>query len=148
MLQDDYERYRKRLEEQLHADIGLLYDAFHAKLRAYQAMVRSRSGELAVEPLPPSESPVPAPAPAVTPALQASRPRSEPVSVIDALREVLPQLPENFDKLDVLPLLGFEPRRSTFYEALNRLTLEGVIDIVRYAGGKRPAQYRKVDAAS
>jgi len=148
MPQDDYERYRKRLEEQLHADIGLLYDAFHAKLRAYQTMVRSRSGDLAVEALPPSESPVPAPAPAAAPAPQAPHARSEPASVIDALRDVLPQLPETFDKFDVLPLLGFEPRRSTFYEALHLLQREGLIDIVRYAGGKRPAQYRKVDAAS
>jgi hypothetical protein len=153
MPQDDYERYRKRLEEQLHADIGLLYDAFHAKLRAYQTMVRSRSGELDLElsPQPSSGgSPVPAPAPTTTAPAPPGPPPPENWSqpMVDVLREVLPRLPEEFDKSDVLQALGFEPRRSTFYEALQLLRAEGVINIARGAGGKRAALYRKVAGGS
>jgi hypothetical protein len=147
MPQDDYERYRKRLEEQLHSDIGLLYDAFHAKLRAYETVLRSRRGDLDLDPglSPPDLSPAPVPAP--VPAPPTPQPRNEPDSVIDALREALPRLPEEFDKFDLLQALDFEPRRSTFYEALKQLQREGAIDLVRGAGGKRAAVYRKVDGA-
>jgi len=150
MPQDDYERYRKRLEAQLHSDIGLLYDAFHAKLRAYQTVLFSRKGELDLDldpaPSPPQLSPAPAPAPVAAP--PAPQPRSEPDSVIDALREALPRLPEEFDKFDVLQTLAFEPRRSTFYEALKQLQREGAIELVCGAGGTRAAVYRKAEGAS
>lgn len=148
MPQDDYERYRKRLEAQLHADIGLLYDAFHAKLRAYETVMLSRKGELAPEPAESAPEVSPAPAPATLALPPARQPMAEPDSVIDALREALPRLPEEFDKFDLLPALGFEPRRSTFYAALNQLVREGAIEQVREAGGKRAAVYRKVEGAS
>jgi hypothetical protein len=153
MPQDDYERYRRRLEEQLHADIGMLYEAFQAKLRAYQTIHRSRGGELDLDPqlaagYPPHLSPIPAPAPPAPAALEAPPPRSSPESVLYAIREILPSLPEDFDRTDVLQALGFEPRRSTFYQALNQLRVEGLIDVTRDSGGKRPAQYQKVAAAS
>lgn len=148
MPQDDFERYRKRLEAQLHADIGLLYDAFHAKLRAYETVLRARRGEIDLDPAPGPPQPSPAdPAPAA--ASQAPEPRSESdYSVIDTLRVVLPRLPEEFDKYDILPALGFEPRRSTFYAALSQLVNEGKIERVREAGGKRAAVYRKLAGAT
>ena len=147
MAQDDYARYRKRLEEQLHADIGLLYDAFHAKLRAYETVLRSKRGDLDVDLAESSTQVSPVPAPVAAP--PAPQPKSEPdASVIDALREALPRLPEEFDKFDMLPALGFEPRRSTFYAALNQLLAEGTIELVREAGGKRAAVYRKLAGAS
>jgi len=150
MPQDDYERYRRRLEQQLHADIGMLYEAFHAKLRAYQTIVRSRAGELDLDldPAPPPAAggaPHPPPVPAAAPAPQAPPPQSEPESVIDAIREVLPRLPEEFDKFDILEAIAFEPRRSTFYQALGELRREGVIEVVREAGktGRSPAKSRR-----
>src|SRR5690349_9683547 len=108
MPQDDYERYRKRLEEQLHSDIGLLYEAFHAQLPAHPTIPPSPGGELHLDPelhQASGRSPVLPRAPAGFPAPPAPPPRSEPASVIDALREVLPRLTEDFDKFDVLQAL-------------------------------------------
>jgi hypothetical protein len=70
----DYERYRRRLEEQLRADVQLLYQAYLSKLRAYETVSRTR-GELDLEPLPASEltlSLPPMPGPAPRPAATAS----------------------------------------------------------------------------
>ena len=155
MPQDDYERYRKRLEEQLHSDIGMLYEAFSAKLRAYQTVARSRRGEIDLDSaqaapgpprLPPVFSPSPVAAPAPTTAVVPAR--LESLSLIDAIREVLAQLPEEFDKLDVVKALDFEPRRSTLYLALSTLAKEGVLAIARDPSGQQPTLYRRATAAS
>jgi len=149
MPQDDYERYRKRLETQFHADIGMLYDAFHAKLRAYQTMVRSRSGDLDLDlaPQPPAGPSVPAPAPAApVPPESPSEIWTQPT--VAAMEEILPRLPEEFDKQDVIRALGYAPRRSTLYGALQELRWKKLIEVVRERSGKRGSRYRKVAAAS
>ncbi|HZF11719.1 MAG TPA: hypothetical protein VFE33_23275 [Thermoanaerobaculia bacterium] len=124
MPREDFERYRQRLEEQLRTDMGLLYEAYLAKLRAYQTVERLR-GEADGELSPASglsiELPAvpPNPKPAAPPP-QAPPRRSQPYEVIDSIREALPRLPEVFDRFDVLAALDFEPRRSTLSVALGR----------------------------
>jgi hypothetical protein len=151
MPSDHFERYRKRLEDQLRTDMGLLYEAYLAKLRAFQAVERLRENALGLENagvdaltlaefsayLPPM---VTAAAPTAAPP---DPPRSEPYEVAEAVEAALARLPEEFDRFDVLAALDFEPGRSTLYAVLNTLVLKGVLTIVREAGGKRTALYRK-----
>jgi hypothetical protein len=152
MPSEHFERYRKRLEDQLRTDMGLLYEAYLAKLRAFQAVERLRGNaegleNAGVDPLTLAEfspylPPVPTAAvPMAAPA--AAPPRSEPLEVAEAVEAALSRLPEEFDRFDVLAALDFEPGRSTLYAVLNTLVLKGVLTIVREAGGKRPALYRK-----
>jgi hypothetical protein len=155
MPQDDYERYRKRLEEQLHSDIGMLYEAFRAKLRAYETVARSRRGEIDLDSLtaapgPPELPPVspPSPVAAPVPTTAAVPARFASMALVDAVSEVLAQLPEVFDKLDVVQALGFEPRRSTLYLALSTLAREGALAIAREPSGQQPTLYRRATAAS
>jgi hypothetical protein len=155
MPQDDYERYRKRLEEQLHSDIGMLYEAFRAKLRAYETIARSRRGEIDLDSHPAAEgalpvapAPTPAPSTAARPEDAAAPERREPFAVLDAIRAALATLPEEFDKFDLLEALDFAPRRSTLHEAQKTLEKEGVLAIAREPGGKRPTLYRRAAVAS
>ncbi len=148
MPQADYERYRKRLEEQLHSDIGMLYEAFRAKLSAYETVLRAHRGELALDfpraadvPLAPSPVSLPPPVAAVPT-------RLESMALVDAVQEILPQLPEVFDKRDVLQALGFTPSRSTLYLALRTLAEQGVFAIARDPGGSQPTWYRRAEAGS
>lgn len=149
MPREDFERYRQRLEEQLRADMGLLYEAYLAKLRAYQTVERLRGeadGELSPATGLSIDFPaVPIPdAPPTAPPPKAPPRRSQPYEVIDSIREALPRLPEVFDRFDVLAALDFEPRRSTLLKTLQDLRQEGVLEVVREAAGKRPALWRYV----
>jgi hypothetical protein len=41
MAAADFERYRQSLEDQLRADVEMLYQAYLAKLRAYETVSRA-----------------------------------------------------------------------------------------------------------
>jgi hypothetical protein len=132
--------------------MGLLYEAYLAKLRAYQAVERLREEVDFENPPAPGLSfqlpPVPAPdAPAAAPAAEAPR-RSKAYEVIDAVQAALDRLPEVFDRFDVLDALDFEPRRSTLLTVLQELRQQGVLQIVRDGGGKRTTLYRKAAASA
>jgi DNA-binding PadR family transcriptional regulator len=58
--------------------------------------------------------------------------------------DLLPQLPERFDKNDVQRALGFTPSRSTLFRALEELQMEGVIAVETAGSGRTPSKFRKV----
>jgi hypothetical protein len=154
----DYQRFRQRLEEQLRADMELLYEGYRAKLRAYETVARL-NGELDVEPWPPldlapslapaagparlsSGSPQPAaPAPRVTPP---APPRRKAYELFDAITGAFAALPEIFDKRDLVRVLGYTPRRSTLHGSLQHFIDDGVIVIEEYGIGTQPTRYRKL----
>ncbi|HEV7518369.1 MAG TPA: hypothetical protein VGR07_18890 [Thermoanaerobaculia bacterium] len=82
-----YERYRQLLEEQLRADVELLYEGYCAKLRACEAVERARGedgglvsplAELAAS-LPAADPPLlPPPIPLELPALAPALPPAPP----------------------------------------------------------------------
>jgi hypothetical protein len=155
MPTDNYERYRKRVEDQLRTDMGLLYEAHLAKLRAFQTVERLRGNggnvdNIEVDSRLESEisaylQPVAAPASPVVPSPAGTPRRSGWFEVIEAVEAALAGLPEEFDRFDVAAALDFEPRRSTLLEALQTLTRTGVLTIAREAAGKRPTVFRKAD---
>lgn len=149
----DYEIYRQRLEEQLRADVELLYEAYRAKLRAYETVLRTR-GEIGAGPWPPPEltlSLPPAPGPEAPPppaAPSPKHPRSRAYSVIEAVEGVLDTLDEVFDRNDLIRALGFEPNRATLHRVLRELTAAGVIAVECFGGGKQPNLYRRIASVS
>ena len=150
---NDYEIYRQRLEEQLRADVELLYEAYRAKLRAYETVLRTR-GEIGAGPWPPeltlSLPPAPgletAPPPPST--LPPKRPRSRAYSLIEAVEGVLDTLDEVFDRNDLIRALGFEPNRATLHRILTDLADAGFIALEKPGGGKQPNRYRRIASIS
>jgi len=149
----DYEHYRQGLEEQLRADVEMLYQAYLAKLRAYETISRA-PGPLSVEALLPTElalhlPPAPATAPAAAPGPQAQvPPRAKAYQVEDAVTEALDKLPEVFDKFDVLQLLDFEPKPATLHRALKKLRYDDVIAVERSGSGRLTTFFRKVGSTA
>jgi hypothetical protein len=119
----DHERFRRELEQQLRADVELIYAAYCAKLRAYE-MMHQLPGEvdpgllpplaltLSLPPAAPEALPA-APAPAPPVPAPAPRPKSPPNELYNAVLAILDQLPETFELSHVHAALGFAPRRAT-----------------------------------
>jgi hypothetical protein len=168
-----YERYRQLLEEQLRADVELLYEGYCAKLRAFEAVERARGeGGALVSPLaeltasspaaapPPLLAPPSIPAisaiPAIPPALAPAPPppappparprRSGAHELYSAILDSLEQLPEVFDKNDVSRLLGYVPRRTNLHRVYRDLVEEGWLVIEDPRGGRWPVRYRRLES--
>jgi len=163
----DYERYRQRLEQQLREDVGLLVEAYRAKLRAYETVARSRGEMEGVGPWPevevsnllpasisgPAEAPgrasAPAPAggrPAAAPAPPpAAAKRRSPFEVSDAVEAALLQVGEVFDRQELCRVLGFEPKRGTLHRILRELEGKGRIAVAKFGSGRTGNRYRKLN---
>jgi hypothetical protein len=152
----EYERYRQQLDAQLRADVELVYEAYRAKLRAYETVARARGEDFTPLPeaeLPPGLRPAPTPAPAppvpmTAPALApgSRSPKSRDHQVEASVLAAIETLPARFDKFDLVKALGFEPRRSTLHRVLRLLVREGVLHVETEAAGRYPTVYRKAGA--
>lgn len=146
MTPADFEALRLRLEEQLRADVELLYEAHRVKLRAFETILRAQ-GEV--------------PGAGYTVAAEVSRPslalagttepeppressRRRAWSVLDAVEEALEQVPELFDKTDLEMVIGEKPSRATLARTLAMLVREGRIKVEQEGVGRQPALYRKL----
>jgi hypothetical protein len=56
----------------------------------------------------------------------------------------LPELPEDFEKQDVLRALGYTPPKATLFRALEQLVRDGRTVTSRFSNGHTPTRYRKV----
>jgi hypothetical protein len=161
MTQDEFEKLRARLEEQLRMDVEMLYEAHRVKLRAFETIRRAHA-ELRGEEMP-EEVPVPGAgrrrtvltlpsavpaAPAPRAVLPPERTRSKAWSVILGIEEALDQVPEEFDKHDLMRALGYEPSRATLFRALETLRQEGIIALIEQGTGRTPSRFRKLPQAA
>lgn len=153
MTPAEFEALRLRLEEQLRADVELLYEAHRVKLRAFETVLRSQAdvsgpgytvaatvvNEVTRAPLALAASPEPPREPS----------RRKAWSVFDAVEEALEQVPELFDKTDLERVIGHRPSRATLARTLQMLVREGRIKVEQNGIGRQPALYRKLsgDAA-
>ena len=64
--------------------------------------------------------------------------------VLGDVEAVLPDLPELFEKRDLVQALGYEPSRSTLFRALDTLREQGKIEIALYSDGGTRTQYKKL----
>jgi hypothetical protein len=139
MSHDDLETLRARLEEQLRRDIEILQEAHRIKLRAVETIRQARA-----EPMR-AASPVPTAPPPPQPPRQTRR---GAWSVINELEALLPKLPEEFDKRDVIARLGYTPSKATLARAFDVLRQEGVLAISETGIGRQPSRFRKLAKAA
>jgi hypothetical protein len=152
MERNRFEVLRERLEEQLRADVELLYEAHRAKMRAFETVWRAQAE------LDPSLQPPPPPAagarqkvvtllPSAKPTRQApseEAPAQERRELPDVVLDVLNALPEVFDKNDVHRLLGFTPSTSSMHRALMRLIELKMIQLEEKGTGRAGNKYRRM----
>jgi hypothetical protein len=139
MTQNEYELYRRRLDEQLESGIELLKAAHEQQVRALEMVWTMGRSEEGVRPAP---SAVPAKAPAALP--PPSRPaRRGAWELANDVEAALPGLPDVFNRNDVVRALGYEPDRASLYRVLQDLAHEGTIVQASIGGGRIPTTYRK-----
>ena len=141
MTHEEYEQRKLRLAEQLREGVALLEEGYQRQLRALELIWIADSSGAAV---PPRERPLAVAAPAGKP----SRHRLAPGQLLADIRTALTQMPEVFDRNDLLRALGYEPDRSSLHRVLTSLVKEGVLSLDSYGAGKIPAKYSKTLEAS
>lgn len=127
MKRSEYEQRRRALEETFEAEIATVRAAQEIRRRAFEALWRAD-----LEDDEPSEAPA---APALPP--------PPPLDLTTALEEILPRLPEVFDKNDVVRLLGWDPPRATLFRVLQNLVFKGLLTVEHYGAGRVSTTYRK-----
>jgi hypothetical protein len=142
---DEYQERRRVLEEQLQTDLELIRSAHRAKLQSLELLWLSSAQRDAAGSTPPEPQRVPE-----------SQEQNETQAPVETQRtrrtgsaeydveDVLPVLPELFDKGDIIRALGWEPHRATLQRALDRLRAGKQIAIEIRGEGRRPTRYRKV----
>jgi hypothetical protein len=131
MDRKDYERRRSALEEIYRGDLELVRAAHEARVRSLEALWLAHGQEPAPSPAAPD-----APSPATVP-----RPRTPDLRA--AVEEVFPQLPEVFQKKDVIAAIGWTPSRAGLYRVLLDLAIERRLKITP-SMGRHPSEYRKL----
>src|ERR1700686_3750299 len=121
MTHDEYEKRKRRLDEELRASIELVETAHRCQLRALQLVWAAMGGE-GVEIPPPV---VTATSPAVTvpaatgrpalPAAAAQPARRDPWALFNDVHDALAEVPEVFDRNDICRILGYVPDRGSLY---------------------------------
>jgi hypothetical protein len=141
MTPAEFEALRRRLEEQLRADVELLYEAHRVKLRAFETVLLAQadagpgykvSATVVNEVARPSMAASPEPS------------RRKAWSVFDAVEEALEQVPELFDKTDLEQVIGQKPSRATLARTLQMLVRDGRIRVEQGGVGRYPTLYRKL----
>jgi hypothetical protein len=152
MTREEYEERRRALEEQHRADVALLNAAQELRLRSLERLWREGvEGEpdaaapdaFAAVAQPVTDVREPAPR-AAYPAL---KPMRERYSVVNDLEAALPDLPEVFDRRDIIRALGYAPARTTLLRALGMLAKEGAIDVEDPSAGGITTRYRKLGSS-
>jgi hypothetical protein len=150
----EYERRKRAIEEQLAADLELIRTAAHARLEALETLWRAAAAQGGQDTR--NETPASAETQSAQPPDEVQAPGSPSLAptavvrrrgdVLKAILETFPHLPDDFDKADVVRLLGFEPSRPTLHRAWDRLLQEKKIAMSRHSDGRRPTRYRKLAA--
>jgi hypothetical protein len=130
MKRSEYERRRRALEETFESELAMLRAAHEVRMRSLEELWRADPEEDA-----------PSPALAVPPVPAEPPPQQPPIA--EALEEILPRLPEVFDKNDVIRLLGWNPPRASLFRALQDLIYAGRLTLKSYGGGRTSNLYSK-----
>lgn len=135
MNSEEYERRKRLLDERLRADLELIRAGHEARLRALDALRDGSRGETQATPETQTAETQTGAAPTGSAAWHSS---------VHDILNVFPQLPEVFDKADVVRILGYIPHRATLNRAWEHLRREGKIVVAHYSEGRRPTRYRKL----
>lgn len=139
MTHNEYEHYRRRLDEELASGIELLKAAHAQQVHALELVWKMGSREESGR----ATAPAPGLGAPAAPA-QPSRPsRRRAWELIDDVVAVLPRLPEVFDRGAVIQALGYKPDRSSLFRVLQELVHQGAIVQVSLGAGRIPTTYRR-----
>jgi hypothetical protein len=157
MRHEEYERRRRALEAQLREDLELLRAGYQAKLRALEMLWLAPPGEALPEAVAVSETLRLSETLASSETLpKATPPQSETVTpperpketrrgqVRDEIEAAFAELPEEFDRRDVLRVLGYEPPRATLFRVLEQLVADKWISVAWYSNGRSSTRYAKL----
>ncbi|MBW8878014.1 MAG: hypothetical protein JF614_23880 [Acidobacteria bacterium] len=153
MTHDEYERRKRRLEEELQAGVELLETAHRHQLRALQLVWAAMGGEGVEIPPPVVASAAVAVYTAAAPALPAptevspARARRGPWELHNDVVDALDVLPDVFDRNDVCRVIGYEPDRGSLYRTFLDLKQEGALVVQKRGSGRSPTLYRKTIAS-
>ncbi|HEV8578951.1 MAG TPA: hypothetical protein VGX68_07680 [Thermoanaerobaculia bacterium] len=149
MKREEFERRKRRLEEQLEEGIELLKAGFRQQLRALELVWMTTAEEDEVPPrtaTEPAREASAATAAAPQPATP-TRPRPKRGQLWEDIDEALNRVPKVFDRHDLVKALGFEPERTALHRVISALLAKGEITLKRRGFGKIPARYELVEDA-
>jgi hypothetical protein len=151
MERNRFEILRERLEEQLRADVELLYEAHRTKMRAFETVWRAQAElDPSLQPPPPPPASgsrrqivtlLPEIEPSQPPVEQPSGPKKSLASLVFA---VFNSLPEVFDKHDLCRALGFTPSSSSLHRVITELIEQEWIRLETEGTGRIGNTYRKI----
>lgn len=136
MTEEEYQRRKRHLEEQLRQGTELVQAAFREALELVWLAAADKNAALPTAPGPVKTSPSPQPA-------APARPRLKPGQLWKEVDAVLDQLPEVFDRNDLVKALGYEPDRSALYRVMSGLRRREIITLKASNVGKIPARWQK-----
>lgn len=157
MRHEEYERRRRALEAQLREDVELLRAGYQAKLRALEMLWLAPPGAALPQAVAVSETLQLSETLASSETLpETTPPRSETVTppeppkeirrgqVRDEIEAAFAELPEEFDRRDVIRVLGYEPPRATLFRVLEQLVVDKWISVAWYSNGRSATRYAKL----
>jgi len=151
MRDEEYRKLRRALEEQREADLELIRAGYRAKLHALDMLwERPPASDEPALPAARETEPGSETRTVETQSPAAAEPATQTIlinSVQEEIEKILPRLPEVFDKLDIVRLLGWTPHRATLHRALTTLQAEQKIAIQSRSRGRNLARYRKVGSS-
>lgn len=156
MRHEEYDRRRRALEAQFREDLELLRAGYQAKLRALEMLWLAppealppavavgetlRLGETLAssETLPETAQP-----PSETVAPPAPPKEIRRGQVREEIEAAFAELPEEFDRRDVIRVLGYEPPRATLFRVLEQLVVDKWIAVAWHSTGRSSTRYAKL----
>lgn len=154
MTKAEYEERKRRIEAHHRFSSELIDAARQQELRALELVWMTTAEGAFGRSLPPipseeaillSVSSVPSVG-SVGRAAPAKAPRRALWEVVEKVVEVLPGLPDPFDRNDLCQALGYELDRGMTFRLFQRLVAEKHIRRVSRGEGRLPSQYRRVES--
>jgi hypothetical protein len=142
MKRNEYEQRKRILDEQLRTALDLVHAGHRAQLQILEMLWRTSEGEAEAQQAAESPEAPPLPEPQET-TPPPPKQRREAHGLYFEVIEVLPQLPEDFTKHDVVRSLGSSPDRASLFRVLDTLEREGAIEVKSRGMGKVPTTYHK-----
>ena len=149
MTREEYEERKRRIEAHHRFSAELIEAARQQELRALELIWMTTAGGSFGRSWPPISSEeailLPVSSGAAGSIAPPARPRRRSLGeVFQKVMEILPELPEPFDRNDVCQAIGYEPDRATLFRVFERLTTEGLAQRVARGEGRIPSRYRRV----
>lgn len=135
MTQREHERRRQELEARYQAALEVLEAGHRAQV---EELERLWGAQREAEPERETLESAPGESPEIS--------RRE--TLLDEIRAALDRLPEEFDKNDLLRVLGFSSHRSSLFRTLQQLEWEGRIVLSSRGLSRKAARYRQVRPGS